>query len=96
MKKNVKKRKIKIYSIYTILVIVILIGMIISFIVADNNMHKTNFFCSAEFLNIDKLKSGIIDINFMEKTYFIDFLYLNQAIDSFKNTISMDVQDLFG
>lgn len=53
MKGNVKRKQKIINIVYTSLTIAIIAMMFVGFIIADNNMHKTNFFSSDKLLNID-------------------------------------------
>lgn len=53
MKGNAKRKQKILNIVYISATIAIITMMFIGFIIADNNMHKTNFFSSDKILNID-------------------------------------------
>lgn len=53
MKGNAKRKQKILNIVYISATIAIIAMMFIGFIIADNNMHKTNFFSSDKLLNID-------------------------------------------
>lgn len=53
MKKNSKREKTLINTFYIILFILLIGLMFVGFVIADNNMHKTNFFKADKILDMD-------------------------------------------
>ncbi len=53
MKKNSKREETLINTFYIILFILLIGLMFVGFVIADNNMHKTNFFKADKILDMD-------------------------------------------
>ena len=53
MKKNSKREEVLINTFYIILFILLIGLMFVGFVIADNNMHKTNSFKADKILDID-------------------------------------------
>ena len=75
MKKNSKREEALINTFYIILFILLIGLMFVGFVIADNNMHKTNFFKSDKLVDIDKSRFELVIFNF------------NNTINEIKNYI---------
>ena len=64
MKKNSKREETLINTFYIILFILLIGLMFVGFVIADNNMHKTNFFKADKILDIDNNNFKVIIFKF--------------------------------